>query len=162
MAQINPHINFNGNAEEAFTFYKSVFGGEFAIIMRFKDISSPEFPVTENEANKIMHIALPIGKNVLMANDVPESMGQTNENENRSKISISAESKEEADKLFNGLSVGGQIEAPIGDSPWGSYFGMFRDKYGIEWMVDFDPKYNGQIELKKNNEPLPAVIVKRQ
>ena len=145
MAQINPHINFNGNAEEAFTFYKSVFGGEFAIIMRFKDISSPEFPVTENEANKIMHIALPIGKNVLMANDVPESMGQTNENENRSKISISAESKEEADKLFNGLSVGGQIEAPIGDSPWGSYFGMFRDKYGIEWMVDFDPKYNGQI-----------------
>jgi PhnB protein len=145
MAQINPHINFNGNAEEAFTFYKSVFGGEFTIIMRFKDISSPEFPVTEKEVNKIMHIALPIGKNVLMANDVPESMGKTNENENRSKISISAESKEEADNLFNGLSVGGQIEVTIGDSPWGSYFGMFRDKYGIEWMVDFDPKYNGQI-----------------
>jgi PhnB protein len=145
MAQINPHINFNGNAEEAFTFYKSVFGGEFAIIMRFKDISSPEFPVTEKEANKIMHISLPIGKNVLMANDVPESMGKTNENENRSKISISAESKEEADRLFNGLSVGGQIEVPIVDSPWGSYFGMFRDKYGIEWIVDFDPKYSGQI-----------------
>ena len=145
MAQINPYINFNGNAEEAFTFYKSVFGGEFAIIMRFKDISSPEFPVAENDANKIMHIALPIGKNLLMANDVPESMGRTNENENRSKISISAESKEEADKLFNGLSVGGQIEAPIGDSPWGSYFGMFRDKYGIEWIVDFDPNYNWQI-----------------
>ena len=145
MPQINPHINFNGNAEEAFTFYKSVFGGEFVKIMRFKDISSPEFPVKENDANKIMHIALPIGKNILMANDVPESMGQTNENENRSKISISAESKEEADKLFNGLSVGGQIEVPMGDSPWGSYFGMFRDKYGIEWMVDFDPKYNGQI-----------------
>ena len=145
MAQINPHINFNGNAEEAFTFYKSVFGGEFAIIMRFKDISSPEFPVTEKEANKIMHIALPIGKNALMANDVPESMGKTNENENRSKISISAESIEEADRLFNGLSVGGQIEVPIGDSPWGSYFGMFRDKYGIEWIVDFDPKYKGQI-----------------
>ena len=145
MAQINPHINFNGNAEEAFTFHKSFFGGEFAKIMRFKDISSPEFPVTENDANKIMHIALPIGKNILMANDVPESMGQINENENRSKISISAESKEEADKLFNGLSIGGQIEAPIGDSPWNSYFGMFRDKYGIEWMVDFDPKYNGKI-----------------
>ena len=145
MAQINPHINFNGNAEEAFTFYKSVFGGEFARIMRFKDISSPEFPVTEKEANKIMHISLQIGKNVLMANDVPESMGKTNENENRSKISISAESKEEADRLFNGLSVGGQIEVPIVDSPWGSYFGMFRDKYGIEWIVDFDPKYSGQI-----------------
>ena len=145
MAQINPHINFNGNAEEAFNFYKSVFGGEFAMIMRFKDMSSPDFPVSENEANKIMHIALPVGKNILMANDVPEFMGRVNENENRSKISISAESKEEADKIFNGLSAGGKIEMPISDSPWGSYFGMFRDKYGIEWMVDFDPKSNGQI-----------------
>jgi len=143
MAQINPHINFNGNAEEAFTFYKSVFGGEFAKIIRFKDISSPEFPVSENEANKIMHIALPIGKNFLMANDVPESMGRTNENENRSKISISAESKDEAVRLFKGLSVGGQIEVPIVESPGGSYFGMFRDKYGIEWMVDFDSKNIG-------------------
>ncbi len=146
MASINPHINFNGNAEEAFTFYKSVFGGSFAKIIRFKDLSGPEFPVAENEANKIMHIALPIGKNsVLMANDVPESMGRTNENENRSKIVISAESKAEADQLFNGLSAGGQIEGQIGDSPWGSYFGCFRDKYGIEWMVDYDPKYKGQI-----------------
>lgn len=144
MALINPHINFNGNAEEAFHFYKSVFGGEFAMIMRFKDISSPENPVSENEANKIMHIALPIGKNILMANDVPERMGRVNENENRSKIAISAESKEEADHLFNGLSAGGNIEMPINNSPWGSYFGMFRDKFGIEWMVDFDPKYKGK------------------
>ena len=140
MALINPHINFNGNAEEAFNFYKSVFGGEFAMVMRFKDVASPENPMAENEANKIMHIALPIGKNSLMANDVPESMGRVSENENRSKISISAESREEADKLFTGLSAGGAVEMPIGDSPWGSYFGMFRDKYGIEWMVDFDPK----------------------
>jgi PhnB protein len=144
MATINPYINFNGNAEEAFTFYKSVFGGEFAKITRFKDLSSPEFPVAENEADKIMYIALPIGKNILIANDVPESMGRVNENENRSKISISAESKEEADKLFNGLSAGGKVEMPIEDSPWGSYFGMFRDKYGIEWTVDFDPKNKGQ------------------
>ena len=142
MALINPHINFNGNAEEAFTFYKSVFGGEFEKIIRFKDISSAEFPVAEKEANKIMHIALPIGKTFLMANDVPESMGKTNENENRSKIFISAESREEADKLFSGLSAGGAIEMPIGDSPWGSYFAMFRDKYGIEWMVDFTSKAN--------------------
>ena len=140
MATINPHINFNGNAEEAFTFYKSVFGGEFSKIIRFKDISSAEFPIPEKEANKIMHIALPIGKNALMANDVPESMGPTNENENRSKIFITAESRAEADKIYNGLSAGGQIEAPIGDSPWGTYFGCFRDKYGIEWMVDFDPR----------------------
>jgi PhnB protein len=145
MANINPHINFNGNAEEAFNFYKSVFGGEFAKIMRFKDLASAEFPVAEHEENKIMHIALPIGKSILMANDVPEILGKTNENENRSKIVISAESKEEADKLFNGLSAGGQIEMPISDSPWGSYFGMFRDKYGIEWMVDFDSNYKGQI-----------------
>jgi len=143
MATINPYINFNGNTEEAFTFYKSVFGGEFAKITRFKDLSSPEFPVAENEADKIMYIALPIGKNILIANDVPESMGRVNENENRSKISISAESKEEADKLFNGLSAGGKVEMPIEDSPLGSYFGMFRDKYGIEWTVDFDPKNKG-------------------
>jgi PhnB protein len=146
MASINPHINFNGNAEEAFNFYKSVFGGEFAKLIRFKDLASPEFPVAEKEENKIMHITLPIGKtSMLMANDVPEILGKTNENENRSKIVISAESKEEADKLFDGLSAGGQIEMPISDSPWGSYFGMFRDKYGIEWMVDFDSNYNGQI-----------------
>ena len=141
MAIINPHINFNGNAEEAFNFYKSVFGGEFTQIVRFKDISSPEFPIPEKEANKIMQIVLPIGKNTLMANDVPEGMGRVNENENRSKIFIRAESREEADKLFNGLSAGGNIEAPIGDSPWGSYFGMLRDKFGIEWMVDFDPNF---------------------
>ena len=100
MALINPHINFNGNAEEAFNFYKSVFGGEFAMIMRFKDMSSPENPISEKEANKIMHISLPVGKNILMGNDVPEILGVVYENENRSKISISAESKEEADKLF--------------------------------------------------------------
>lgn len=146
MVSINPHINFNGNAEEAFTFYKSVFGGEFAKIIRFKDIASPEMPIAEKEENKIMHIALPIGRsNVLMANDVPEFMGKVNENENRSKISISTESKEEADKLFNGLSAGGTIEMPIEDSFWGSYFGMFRDKYGIEWMVEFDPEQNAKV-----------------
>jgi len=146
MRAINPWINFNGNAEEAFTFYKSVFGGEFAKIVRFKDISSPEFAVPENEANKIMHIALPISKhNVLIANDIPEFMGRVDENENRSKIFVNAENREEADKLFNGLSAGGTIEGPIGDSPWGTYAGMFRDKYGIEWIVEFDPNYNGYI-----------------
>ena len=103
-------------------------------------MAGPDFPVAEHEANKIMHIALPIGGNMLMGNDVPESMGRTNEHENRSKISINANSKEEADRLFQGLSVGGSVEFPIGDSPWGSYFAMFRDKYGIEWMVDFNPK----------------------
>ena len=140
MPLINPHINFNGNAEEAFTFYKSVFGGDFAKVIRFKDLASPEFPVAEKEQDKIMLMTLPIGKNnVLMANDVPEIMGKVNEHENRSKISVSTESKEEADKLFNGLSAGGEIEGPMGDGPWGSYAGMFRDKFGIEWIVEFYP-----------------------
>ncbi len=140
MALINPHINFNGNAEEAFTFYKSVFGGEFAQIVRLKDMASAEFPVEEADAQKILHIALPIGPNTLMGNDVPSFLGTVNENENRSKISVSADSREEADKLFHGLSAGGTVEMPIGDSPWGSYFAMFRDKYGIEWMIDFDQR----------------------
>lgn len=140
MAQINPHINFNGNAEEAFTFYRSVFGGEFTKVIRFKDIATEEFPIPENEAHKLMHIALPIGQNVLLANDIMEMMGRVNENENRSKIAITADNKVEALKLFNGLSAGGQVEIPLDENPDGTYFAMFRDKFGIEWMVKFDPK----------------------
>lgn len=141
MAQINPYIHYNGNAEEAFIFYQSVFGGEFASIVRFKDMNFEGFEMNENEADKIMHIALPIGKhNILMASDTPAYMGKHNEQETRTKISIGAESKEEADRLFNGLSAGGTVEMPIADSPWGSYFGMFRDRFGIEWMVDYDPR----------------------
>jgi PhnB protein len=102
MTAIHPWINFNGNAEEAFTFYQSVFGGEFTKVIRFKDLASSEFPIAEKEENKIMLIALPIGNGgVLMANDVPEFMGQVSENENRSKIAVSTESKEEAEKIFN-------------------------------------------------------------
>ena len=138
MANINPHINFNGNAEEAFHFYKSVFGGDFSKIIRFKDMASEDFPVPAHEADKIMHIALPIGNSMLMANDVPEIMGRTNENENRSKIVVSAKSRDEANRIFHGLSHAGQVEMPISDSPWNTYFGMLRDKYGIEWMIEFD------------------------
>ena len=127
MAHINLWINFNGNAEEAFNFYKSVFGGGFTKVLHFEG------------SDKIMQIALPIGTNTLIANDVPEGMGQVNENENRSKISVSVESREEADRIFTGLSAGGSIEESMNDSPWGSYFGMFRDKFGIEWMIEFDP-----------------------
>ena len=111
--------------------------------MRFKDLSDPGHPIPENEADRIMHIALPIGKtDMLMGSDTSEVMGKVTENDNRNTISISAESREEADKLFNGLSEGGAIEMPIAESPWGSYFGMFADKYGIEWMVDFDATEN--------------------
>lgn len=141
MSTLNPWINFNGNAQEAFTFYKSVFGGEFAKVVRFKDIASAQFPVAEKEENKIMYIALPIGTStMLIANDVPEVLGRVNEKENRSKILVRAESRQEADKLFNGLSAGGEVEGSMGDSPWGSYAGMFRDKYGIEWIIEFSPR----------------------
>ena len=141
MALINPHIHFNGNAEEAFKFYKSVFGGAFTKLMRYKDLSSPEHPVAESDANRLMYVALPIGKsNVLLGSDVLEIMGRVTENDNRNTISISAESREEADKLFDGLSKGGSIEMPIADGPLGSYFGMFADKYGIQWMVHHEAK----------------------
>lgn len=140
MTSINPYINFNGNAEEAFNFYKSVFGGEFGPIVRFKDIASAEFPVSEKEAEKIMRITLPIGSTILIANDVPEAMDRVSENENRSKIAVVADSKEEAERIFNELSAGGAVEMPMGESPWGTHFAMFRDKYGIEWTVESDPK----------------------
>jgi PhnB protein len=138
MALINPHINFNGNAEEAFSFYRSVLGGEITKVMRFGELADPKFRISENDKNKILHIALELGKgNVLMGNDVPEILGRTNENENRSKIVITAESKDEADRIFKGLSAGGEVEGPIGDSPWGTYFGCFRDRYGIEWIIEY-------------------------
>lgn len=141
MANIHPWINFNGNAEEAFTFYKSVFGGEFTKVIRFKDLEDPTFPIAGSDREKILRIGLLIGKDSeLIGNDVPEALGRVSENENRSKILVAAEGKEEADRIFGGLSAGGEIEFPMGDSPWGSYYGSFRDKYGIEWMINFDQK----------------------
>lgn len=138
MAAINPWINFNGNAEEAFTFYRSIFGGEFSKLIRFKDLAHPGLHVADEDAEKIMLIALPIGKDdVLLANDVPVSMGKVSEHENRSKIAVSAENREEADRIFNGLSAGGEIEVQISESGWDTHFGMLRDKYGIEWTVEF-------------------------
>jgi PhnB protein len=144
MPTINPYINYNGNAEEAFNFYKSVFGGEFGKIVRFKDLEGAGPHMPENDADKIMRITLPIGGNVLIANDVPESLGPVNENENRSKISVSAESRAEADRIFAGLSAGGSVEMPLDESPWGTYFAMFRDRFGIEWTVEFEPDKDGQ------------------
>ena len=122
MIKINPWINFNGNAVEAFEFYKSVFGGEVKKVLI---------------ENQLMFVQLPIGKeNKLIANNVPEGMGQVSENENRSKIAVSTESKEEAERIFNGLSAGGEIEVPMSEG-MGMYMGMFRDKYGIEWIIEF-------------------------
>lgn len=136
MVSIQPYINFNGNAEEAFTFYKSVFGGEFGTILRFKDIASDDFSVSDEEAEKILRITLPIGSTMLIANDVPAVLGMVSENENRSKIAIQVDTREQANTIFNGLTVGGVIEMRMDESPWGTYFGMFRDKYGIEWTIE--------------------------
>jgi PhnB protein len=138
MPTINPHLHFNGNTEEAFLFYKTVFGGEVKKIIRFKELSTEGFSFPEDELNKIMHISLSIGNtSTISGSDVPSMLGTVNENENRSKITITANSKQEADALFNGLSEGAAIECELGQSPWGSYFGSLRDKYGIEWMIEF-------------------------
>jgi PhnB protein len=137
MPTLNPYLNFNGNTEEAFNFYKSVFGGEFPMVMRFGDAPG-EFRGSESEKQKIMHISLPIGKNsVLMGSDSPQSSNRPVIGSNV-HISISTESKEEADKIFNGLSRDGQVVMPIANTFWGSYFGMLSDKFGIHWMVSFD------------------------
>ena len=140
MATIHPWINFNGNAEEAFTFYRSVFGGEFGELIRMKDLKFDGYHVQPEDAEKVWRITLPIGGNILMGNDVPTMLGRVSEEENRSKIAVSCGSQEEAERIFAGLSVGGAVEMPMAESPWGTWFAMFRDKYGIEWTVEFDPK----------------------
>ena len=140
MALINPYLNFNGNTEEVFNFYKSVFGGEFAMIMRYNE-APKEYQMGETEGNKIMHMALPIGPHtVLMGSDTPEAYSKANEGSNIA-ISISADSKEQADEIFNGLSAGGKVMMPMANTFWGSYFGMFKDKFGINWMMSFDKNY---------------------
>jgi PhnB protein len=137
MTMINPYLNYKGTAEEAFTFYKSVFGGEFSSVQRFKDTPEAD-KIPAAERDKIMHIALPIGKGVtLMATDALESMGQKLSVGNNFYLSINVDSKQEADRVFNGLSKGGRVEMPMQKMFWGEYFGMFADKFGVQWMVSF-------------------------
>lgn len=137
MPAINPYLNFNGNTEEAFNFYKSVFGGEFTMVGRFKDMPE-EYRGPESEWNKIMHISLPIkGGTVLMGSDSPEHMGKVVFG-NSVNLSLHPDTKEEADKLFSGLSAGGNVVMPMADAFWGAYFGMFVDKFGINWMINVE------------------------
>ncbi|MBS1797926.1 MAG: VOC family protein [Acidobacteria bacterium] len=142
MARINPYLNFAGNTEEAFNFYKSVFGGEFATLMRFGETAAcSEMPLSEADKGKIMHVALPLGDgNVLMATDMIESMGQTLKPGNNFSLSLSPDSREEADRLFAGLSDGGKVEMPMADAFWGDYFGMLNDRFGVRWMINYTPK----------------------
>lgn len=139
MATINPYLNFMGNTEEAFNFYKTVFGGEFKMLQRFKD--TPEAGrVPADEQDKIMHVALPVGGNMLMGTDALESMGHTVTAGSNMSVSIDTESEAEASRLFNGLSAGGQVSVPLSKMFWGAYFGMLTDKFGIPWMVNYDEK----------------------
>jgi PhnB protein len=148
MAKLNPYINFSGNTEEAFNFYKSVFGGEFATVMRYGEMPGcDELPeekrVSEENKDKIMHIALPVGTdNVLMGTDALENFGPKLTEGNNFSISISAESKDEAENLFNGLAEGGTVTMPLADTFWGAYFGMLKDKFGIQWLVNHDYNQN--------------------
>lgn len=140
MASINPYLNFDGKTEEAFNFYKSVFGGEFITLLKMKD--TPEGnKLPPDELNRVMHVSLPIGKNnVLMGSDTMPSMGHTLNPGNNFHISIAAESEKEAEKLFNSLAVGGQVVMPLEKTFWNSYFGMLIDKFGVQWMVSYDYK----------------------
>lgn len=144
MPQINPYINFKGNCEEAFNFYKSVFGGEFPYVGRYKDMPPAEGQqASQIDSDKIMHISLPISKEtVLMGSDVGGDWAKHTVEGNNIQLSINAESEDEAKRIFEGLSAGGQVKMPLGKTFWGALFGMFTDKFGINWMVNYD--YNQQ------------------
>ena len=138
MTKLNTYLNFAGNTEEAFNFYKSVFGGKFSSVVRFKDMPMQGVSISTEDENKIMHIGLPIGNNhTLMATDTLASLGQKLVQGNNVYISIHPASKEEADRIFNALSAGGTMEMTIADQPWGDYYGSFKDKYGVQWMVNY-------------------------
>ena len=141
MATINTYLHSDGNTEAAFNFYKSVFGGEFTVFQRYSDASGQpgSHPTEESEKEKILHVSLPIGKeNVLMGTDSVKSMGHHLVVGNNISVSVSTESKEETEKIFKGLSEGGQVTLPLADTFWGAYFGMCKDRFGIHWMVSND------------------------
>lgn len=141
---INPYLTFNGTCEEAFNFYKSVFGGKFPYLGRFKDMPAPDGkPIPASEGEKIMHVSLPISKeSILMGSDSSEAFGHATIMGNNFSISISAFSQKEADRIYRGLSAGGKATMPMSKTFWGSYFGMLTDKFGIQWMLSYDEKPN--------------------
>lgn len=142
MAVINPYLTFDGNCEEAFDFYKSVFGGEFATVMRFGEMPEGS-PVPEESANRVMHVALPIGGGtMLMGSDTMPGMGPAFTAGNNFSVAVGPENEDEAKQLFDGLSAGGTVTMPLNKTFWGVLFGMLTDKFGIQWMVNYD--YNRQ------------------
>ncbi len=147
MTTVNVYLTFNGNCEEAFNFYKSVFGGEFPYVGRYKDMPPPTDggkSVPEDQGNRIMHMSLPISKEtMLMGSDTGGEWASNFSQGNNFAVSIYTDKKEEADRLFNGLSNGGSVTMPMNQTFWGDYFGMFTDKFGINWMISFNenPQY---------------------
>jgi len=141
MATVSPYLNFNGNCEEVFNFYKSIFGGEFSYFGRYSEMPS-EQPIPESEANKVMHVSLNLGNTTIMGSDVSEVFGQICLPGNNINLSINADSMEEANKIFNELSVDGKISMPMQSTFWGAYFGSLEDKFGINWMINFDEAQN--------------------
>ena len=138
MTKFNFYLNFAGNTEQAFNFYKPVFGGEFASVVRFKDMPMEGVSIAKEDADKIMHIGLPIGKEqMLMGTDALESLGQKLVQGNNVHISVHPDSKAEADRLFTALSEGGKVQMPMADQPWGDYYGNFQDKFGVHWMINY-------------------------
>jgi len=135
--KLNTYLNFAGNTEKAFNFYKSVFGGEFTSVVRFKDMPIKGVKIPKADETKIMHIGLPIGNNMLMATDTLKSLGQTLVQGNNAYISADPDSREEASRIFKALSAGGKVEMPISDQPWGDYYGSLKDKFGVQWMVNY-------------------------
>lgn len=140
---VNVYLTFNGNCEEAFNFYKSVFGGEFPYIGRFGEMPPGETPVDAASANKIMHVSLPISKEtMLMGSDTGGEWAANYKAGNNFSISVNADTKEDCERIFNGLSAGGTATMPLAKTFWSSCFGMLTDKFGINWMVSI-------------NEPMP-------
>lgn len=136
MTAINPYLSFTNNCEEAFEFYRSVFGGEFAAVMRMTDIDCG-VPVSPENEKLIMHIALPISEgSVLMGSDAPEGFGPSLQMGNNFSVAVAPDSREEADRLHSGLSAGGTATMPMADAPWGDYFGMVTDKFGVQWLIN--------------------------
>lgn len=142
MTTVNVYLTFDGTCEEAFNFYKSVFGGEFSYIGKFRDMPQNDPnqpPMSDEDGNKIMHVSLPISSETsLMGSDTAGEWSPKLVQGNNYSVSINTDSRETADKLFNGLSSGGHVTMPMDNTFWGAYFGMFTDKYGINWMVNYD------------------------
>lgn len=137
MAKLNPYLNFEGTCEEAFNFYKSVFGGEFSYFSRMGDFPAEGMELKEEDRNRVMHVSLPIGDDILMGSDVTSGMKSLFKAGNNNYISLMPDSREEADRLFNELSAGGEVEMPMEEMFWGDYYGCFKDRYDIYWMINY-------------------------